>query len=241
MSARATLHCNAWRAREADYDGPVRLRVAYSTQQQLAEAVGQMAHGAILVQSAEQPDFDATVELELALPDGSSVTTASRVLQVLPGHGVAVTIEAAVADRLRAATRASTPTLPPATEELTHAQKIHLAMHGNRDQRNAILRDRNRTLHPYVLKNPNMNLDDVLAIAKNTQVSPEMYKQIAERQDWFSRPQIAIALARNPKVPGDIAIKALAHVAPDALRGLAKGVGAPPHVIQAARKKVIDK
>jgi hypothetical protein len=220
----------------------VRLRVAYSTQQELADAVKQMAHGAILVRSTEAPAFDAAVELELALPDGSSVLASSRVLQVLPGHGVAVTIEASVAERLRAASsRPATASTPPPVEELTHAQKIHLAMHGNRDQRNAILRDKNRALHPYVLKNPNLNVDDVLAIAKNTQVATEIYKQISERQDWFSRPQIAIALARNPKVPGEIAIKALAHVAPDALRGLAKGVGAPPHVIQAARKKVIDR
>lgn len=200
-----------------------------------------MAHGAILVRSTEQPAFDAAVELELALPDGSSVTSDSRVLQVLPGHGVAVTIDASVAARLRAATSARPATIPPPVEELTHAQKIHLAMHGNRDQRNAILRDKNRALHVYVLKNPNMTLDDVLAIAKNTQVGPELYKQISERQDWFQRPQVAIALARNPKVAGEIAIRALAFVAPDALRQLAKGVGAPPHVIQAARKKVIDK
>jgi hypothetical protein len=223
----------------------VRLRVAYSTREELADAVTQMAHGAILVRSTEQPDFDAAVELELALPDGSSLTASSRVLQVLPGHGVAVTIDPTIADKLRAAsssTRSRTATIvPAAVEELTHAQKIHLAMHGNRDQRNAIMRDKNRALHVYVLKNPNMNLDDVIAIAKNTQVAPEMYKQISERQDWFSRPQVAIALARNPKVPGEIAIRALAHVAPDALRGLAKGVGAPPHVIQAARRKVIDK
>lgn len=218
---------------DPDYDGPVRLRVAYTTQKELADAVQQMAHGAILVRSSEQPDFDAAVELELALPDGSSMTSASRVLQVLPGHGVAVTIDSSVADRLRAASARA-----PA-EDLTHAQKIHLAMHGNRDQRNAILRDKNRALHVYVLKNPNMTVDDVLAIAKNTQVGAELYKQIAERQDWLQRPQIAIALARNPKVPGDIALRALAHVAPDALRQLAKGVGAPPHVIQAARKIVI--
>jgi len=96
-------------------------------------------------------------------------------------------------------------------------------------------------LHPYVLKNPQMTVDDVLAIAKNPTVGPEMYKQIAERQDWFGRPQIALALARNPKVAGEIAIRALGYVAPDALRQIAKGVGAPPHVVTAARKMVVGK
>ncbi len=213
----------------------MRLRVSYTTPKELAAAVEQMAHGAILVPSTAEVAFDAAIELELVLPDGSSLISAGRVLHVLPGHGVAVTIEPAIAEQLKARVGA-----PRAAEEPTHAQKIHQALHGTRDQRNAILRDRNRQLHAYVLKNPQITVDDVLAIAKNPIMGADMYKLISERQDWVQRPQIAIALARNPKVPGDIAVRALAYVAPDALRQLAKG-GAPPHVVTAARKKVIGK
>ena len=142
-------------------------------------------------------------------------------------------------------TRTLTPTSTPipATPEgeLTRAQKIQLALHGTRDQRNAMLRDRDRGLHAFVLKNPGITIDDILAIAKNPMVGTEMYKQISERAEWFQRPAIALALARNHKVPGEIAVRALAHIAPDALRQLAKGAGAPPHVIQAARKRVVGK
>lgn len=134
--------------------------------------------------------------------------------------------------------RETTP--PPIGErEPTRAQKIQLALHGTRDQRNAMLRDRDRGLHAFVLKNPGITVDDVLSIAKNAQMSAEIFKQISERADWFQRPQIALALARNPKVPSEIAIRALGHVAPDALRQLAKGAGAPQHVVQAARKRVV--
>ena len=117
---------------------------------------------------------------------------------------------------------------------------MHLALHGTRDERNAILRDKNRTLHPFVLKNPQLNVDDVLDIAKNAQLAPEMFKQISERREWFQRPQIAVALARNPKTPPDIAVRALEHTPLDALRMMAKG-GVLPHVTQAARKKLIGK
>jgi len=214
------------------------LRIAYATPKELAAAVEQMAHGAILVPSTVEVAFDAAIELELSLPDGTSLTSTGRVLQVLPGHGVAVTIDPAVAEQLRA--RSTTKPAAATPDEPTHAQKIQMALHGTRDQRNAILRDKNRQLHAFVLKNPQINVDDVLAIAKNPMMGPEMYKLISERPDWLQRPQIAVALARNPKVPGEIAIRALAHVAPDALRQLAKG-GAPPHVVTAARKKVIGK
>ena len=143
----------------------------------------------------------------------------------------------------RAATQPPLPraaTQPPETKQNeTQAAKIHLAMHGNRDQRNAILRDQNRTLYPYVLKNPQLTTDDVIAIAKNAQMTPDVLKMIAERREWFQRPQIAIALARNPKTPPDVAVRALDYVPLDVLRQIAKGAGALPHVVTAARKKTI--
>lgn len=136
--------------------------------------------------------------------------------------------------RARGATATQT-----SVESATNAEKIQLALHGNRDQRNAILRDPNRTLHPYVLKNPQISVEDILAIAKNAQMSPEILKQISDRKDWFQRPQVALALARNPKTPADIAIRALDHCPADAVRLMAKGTGVMPLVAQAARKKVI--
>jgi hypothetical protein len=119
------------------------------------------------------------------------------------------------------------------------AEKIQRALHGTRDERNAILRDRDRTLHPFVLKNPQLNAEDVATIAKNAQMTSDLLQQIAERKEWFQRPAIALALARNPKTPPDLAVRALEHVPLEALRQMAKGVGVLPHVTQAARKKIL--
>ena len=126
-------------------------------------------------------------------------------------------------------------------DSLTQAQKIHMAMHGTRDERNAILRDQNRALHPFVLKNPQLTAEDVLEICKNALTSPVLLKLIAERKDWVQRGPIAVGLARNPKTPPSVAVQVLAYVPMDALRIMAKGSGVLPHVAQAARKKVIGK
>jgi len=211
----------------------------------------------------------ASTALELVLPDGTSLRTEGAVLHTFPGVGVAVRVAPEFVEQVRQrcqgadkgggparhervdghatggaertpmADRGRSTTGTPALGDLSHAEKIQLALHGNRDQRNAILRDSNRTLHPFVLKNPQVNSDDALTIAKNAQMTPEMLKMIADRRDWFQRPQIALALARNPKTPPDIAVRALEHVPVDALRHIAKGSGAMPHVVQAARKKVL--
>jgi hypothetical protein len=127
----------------------------------------------------------------------------------------------------------------PAVDGASRAEKIQRALHGTRDERNAILRDRDRTLHPFVLKNPQLNADDVATIAKNVQVTPDLLKQIGERKEWVQLPAIAVALARNPRTPPDLAVRALDHVPVEALRQMAKGVGVLPHITQAARKKIL--
>lgn len=240
----------------------VAFRITYSRYGDLRDDVMQMERGGVLVRVSDIADLElgTPAQLELVLPDGATLETSVSVLQVLTGHGVAVTIGPEVLAQLRGRSGRDTGTSAakherlhapaatepvrvapraPSLESMSTAEKIQLALHGNRDQRNAILRDSNRTLHQYVLKNPQTNADDVLAIAKNATSSPEVLKLIGERREWFQRPQIAVALARNPKTPPELAVRVLDYVAPDVLRQMAKGVGALPHVVHAARKKVI--
>lgn len=211
---------------------------------------------------------DDVVDLRVVLPDGTELRAESSVLQILPGYGVAITTPSTLVEEIRRrvawhvdeapdagppehsivvpesapapSPRAAAVDGPPRSlDDMSSAEKMQMALHGTRDERNAILRDRNRALHPFVLKNPQLTLDDVCAMAKNPQLAPDMLKLIADRKDWVQRPAIALALAKNPKSPPDAAIRALEHVSIDALRQLAKGIGALPHVVQAARKKVI--
>jgi hypothetical protein len=119
------------------------------------------------------------------------------------------------------------------------AARIQAALHGNKDERGRIMRDLNKMLHPYVLKNAGLGVDEVLAIAKMTTVAADLLGTIADRRDWAQRPDIAIALVRNPKTPTAAAIRLLDWVSPADLRQLAKDSRTRPAVQQAARKKVI--
>lgn len=132
------------------------------------------------------------------------------------------------------------PIAAPASK-LTHAEKIQLALHGTKDDRATILRDQNKQLHAFVLKSPLVTPDELIAWAKDAQMSPEFLKLIGDKKEWISRQQIAQALAKNPKTPAEVALKALEYVSQEMLRQMAKGVGAPPHVVQAARKKIVNK
>jgi hypothetical protein len=198
-----------------------------------------MTKGGLLVRGAVPPGLAlfATVELELTgAALRAPLVLPAQVVQVIAGIGVAVAFDPKPVAAAIAAARA--PERPKA-EKPELVAKIQLALHGHKDDRNRILRDANRMLHPYVLKNPGLGLDEVLAMAKMTTLSPDALQQIAERPEWSHRPDIAIALVRNPKVASPTAVRLLAYVSPTDLRQLAKDSHTRPAVQQAARKKVI--
>jgi hypothetical protein len=152
-------------------------------------------------------------------------------------HGVAGAPEPEAAPSCRAA--AVPQEAHAKVKAANKVDKIHLARYGKKDERMHIIRGNDRSLHRYVLNNPGLGMDEVAFIAKMTTMSPDMLKAIAERREWAQRPEIAIALARNPKTPVPLAIKMLNHVSPTDLRNLAKGTGARMPIVQAARKKVL--
>lgn len=238
----------------------VHLRVSYSRSADLQRDLDkELARGVLLVKVEPPPglEFRAAVTLEIVGPAGASARFDGEVVSLLPGVGVAVAVPQARLGEVRAMVGAIDPAgapapkhevvgaAPPAASpkeadgEVGTADKIRLALHGSRDDRAAILRDKNRSLHAYVLRNPNVSIEELAGYARNAQMSAEFLKLIAERKEWLSRPAIASALAKNPKTPPEIAVRALDYVPAEALRQMAKGIGAPPHVVQAARKKVI--
>src|SRR5678815_3446977 len=194
--------------------GPLAsFRITYERFGELRDDLDQMARGGLMVKTADTGGLDlhSPVTLELVLPDGTGLATEAAVIHVFPDVGVAVSVGPELVDHARqratgadrgggdaiheridtridsrqaAPARPRPATTPASVDSATNAEKIQLALHGNRDQRNAILRDPNRMLHPYVLKNPGINIDDVLAIAKNPQMGAEIFKQIGERSDW---------------------------------------------------------
>lgn len=119
------------------------------------------------------------------------------------------------------------------------AKKIQHALHGDKSQRTALMREHNKMIHGYVVRNPQIQLDEVVAIARMTTVSADVLVFIAGRREWAERPEVAAALVRNPRTPVPLAIRMLDHVQPAELRQLAKQQSVREPIQRAARKKVI--
>ncbi len=240
------------------------LRVSYAGPSDLRSALDQEIARGVLLVKGPPPDglaFRTPVAIEIVVP-GGSLAVETEVLNLLPGVGVVVAFPPGKVADARALLDAAPPAEAPADEpparesvvpeppapesaapaaKATTAEKIQLALHGTREDRAAILKDQNRTLHAFVLKSPQVTIEEITAWAKNPQMSPDFLKQIGDRKEWLSRPAIAQALVRNQRTPPELAVRALEYVPLESLRQMAKGVGVPPHVVQAARRKVISK
>ena len=209
----------------------------------LADHEAQFQRGGVLVR-IEPPaglQLFETVELEVATGFAGSVVVPGQVVQLIPGAGVAVTFDPATLGPLIDAAKSSGKGKKPAQGKPIDdvATRVHAALYGNKEERWRILRDVNKMLHPYVLRNNGIGLDEILAIAKLSTVAPDLLGTIADKREWGQRPEIAIALIRNPKTPTPAAIRLLDYVSAQELRVLAKDTHTKPAVQQAARKKVL--
>ncbi len=232
----------------------MRLRVVYEDPARLLAAHDeQFVRGGLFVYTPPPANVQLrdAVDLSIVLPDGQEVSVKGEVLQVAAGSGIAVGFVLASAPVLKAAVAkaraeiAARPAVPGETpvfqrmEGATAAAKVQLALHGNCDERLAIVRDLNKTLHVHVLRNPQIRMEEVVVIAKMATVSAEALKTIAERREWFERSEVAIALARNPAVSLEHAIKMLDHMPKSDLGRMAKDRNVRGPVQAAARKKML--
>jgi hypothetical protein len=134
---------------------------------------------------------------------------------------------------------ARNPLMSARLAAMSVAEKMQLALSGDREARAYLLRDTNKVLHAYVLRNPRIGLDEVLYAAKLPTLSPEALKLIAEHRDWGASLPVLAALARNPKTPLPLALKLLPRLPLQDLRVIAKG-NARQALVQAARKLLVS-
>jgi len=161
-----------------------------------------------------------------------------------PEHSIA-TEPASSATPARPAPSARSGTAP-AEDALTRiknastTEKMRIARQGSRDERSVIMRDPTlKHLHQFVVRNPHVQLDEISQFSRMTTASAEVYTFIANQPDWAQRPEIALALVRNPKVPIAVAIKMLNNIPVQDLRQITKANNIREAVRRAARKKIL--
>jgi len=120
-------------------------------------------------------------------------------------------------------------------------ERLKLALKGNRDVRTLLIRDANRMVQRFVLLNPRITDEEVLAIAKNRSVDREVLETVCRKKEWVSNYQVRLALATNPKTPLGVAVRFVPTLLPRDLRTLAKSKNVPAAICSMAKRLVIER
>jgi hypothetical protein len=149
----------------------------------------------------------------------------------------------AVPDELldEAAPRRPGRNLQAEIQAMPTGERLKLALRGNRDARTLLLRDSNRIVQRFVLQNPRITEDEVLALAKNRNIDRELLDIVCRRKEWVGNYQVRLALATNPKTPLAAAVRFVPTLLPRDLRQIAKSKNVPAAVCGMAKRLVIER
>lgn len=137
--------------------------------------------------------------------------------------------------------RPVTKSLLAQVREMTVGQRLKLALKGNRDARTLLLRDSSRLVQRFVLQNPRVTEEEIIAVAKNRNAERELLTDIVRRKEWVANYQIRLALVTNPKTPLAISLRFVSALSVRDLRQLAKSKNVPTAVCSMAKRLVLDR
>jgi hypothetical protein len=126
-------------------------------------------------------------------------------------------------------------------QHMSVGERLKLALKGNRDARQILIRDSNRIVQRFVLLNPRISDDEVVGLCKNRSIERELLDQICRRKEWLSNYQVKLALATNPKTPLPLAMRLVPTLLPRDLRTLAKSKNVPSGVCGIAKRLIIER
>ncbi len=116
------------------------------------------------------------------------------------------------------------------------AERIKLALRGNRDARAILIRDPNRLIQRFVLQNPRLTDEEVIAIARNRTLEGELLRRIGDHKYWSRNYQVRLALVTNSKTPLATALHFVGTLGERDLRFLAKSKNVSTTVVSHARR-----
>jgi len=118
---------------------------------------------------------------------------------------------------------------------MTPAQKICLALKGNREARTILIRDSNKLVCTAVIRSPRISEREVAVAAQMRSIHEEVIRIICGNREWMRKYPIKLALVNNPKTPlarsmamikgihnRDLKAISRSTSVPSALRGAAK-------------------
>ena len=121
------------------------------------------------------------------------------------------------------------------------SDKIKMALTGDKEWRNLLIKDSNKLVSGAVVKNPRMTEGEVLTITKTAVQNDEIIRVICANKEWVKNPLIRRALAENNKTPLPAALRFVATLGEKDLAMMAKSKNISSVIASQARRILLTK
>ena len=126
-------------------------------------------------------------------------------------------------------------------QEMSVADKIKMALTGDKEWRTLLIRESNKQVNTAVLKNPRITEGEVIAIAKNRSSSDEMIRIILLNRDWVKLYEMKKALVVHPRTPLQTAMRYMTFLTEKDIRELAKSREVGQAIVNNAKRMLMTK
>ncbi len=123
--------------------------------------------------------------------------------------------------------------------KLSVAEKIKLALMGNKEVRSILIKDSNKLVSSAVLKNPRITDGEIVKITQDKNVNDEIIRIICHNNNWTQNYAVRYNLVLHPKTPLQVALKFLSTLSTKDLATVAKSKNVPSALATNARKLLV--
>jgi hypothetical protein len=120
------------------------------------------------------------------------------------------------------------------------SDKIKLAMFGDINARGLLIKDPNKLVQSFVLKNPQVTFEELVGFASDPNTPKGILRVLSETNKWSKEYQMKLALVCNPKTPLDISMKWAKFLNLADLKKLSKSKSIPNALVVIVRKRLAD-
>lgn len=127
------------------------------------------------------------------------------------------------------------------SQQLGVADKIKMALTGDKEWRSILLKDSNKLVSGSVVKNPRITEAEILTISKSNVQNDEIMRVICANKEWVKNYQIRKALVENHKTPLPVALRFMASLTEKDLAFLAKSKNVSSVISTQSRRILMNK
>lgn len=125
--------------------------------------------------------------------------------------------------------------------ELGMSEKVKMAMTGDKEWRNILVKDSNKTVSSAVLRNPRITDGEILFLVQNRSSSEDVIREILLNREWLKNYAVRHALVMHPRTPLPKAIRFLSTMNDKDVRMLAKSRNVSSAIVNNCRRMIAAK